>query len=54
MPFKSEAQRRKMHQLQVQGKLKPGTVAKWEAETPNKGSLPKRVHPKAKSAGKKK
>lgn len=46
MPFKSEAQRRKMHQLESQGKLKPGTVSKWESETPNKADLPKRIHPK--------
>lgn len=54
MPFKSEAQRRKMHLLESQGKLKPGTVAKWESETPNKSELPKRIHPKAKGTGKKK
>lgn len=54
MTFKSEAQRRKMHQLQAEGKLKPGTVAKWEAATPNKADLPKRIHPKSKPASKKK
>lgn len=44
MAFKSEAHRRKIHELEKQGKLKPGTAASWESETP-KGPLPKRIHP---------
>lgn len=40
-PFKSESQRKKFIQLEKEGKLKPGTVKKWEAET--KGQLPERV-----------
>lgn len=35
-PFKSEAQRRKMIQLEKDGKLSPGTVERWETETPIK------------------
>ena len=44
MPFRSEAQRKKLIQLEKEGKLKPGTVAKWQSET--KGKLPERVQPK--------
>lgn len=40
-PFKSEAQRRKILQLEKEGKLKKGTAAAWEEET--KGALPERV-----------
>jgi hypothetical protein len=42
MPFKSQAQRAKMAVLEKEGKVKKGTVAKWNAETP-KGKLPERV-----------
>lgn len=42
MPFKSEAQRRKFIQLEKEGKVPEGTVAKWEKETPKK-RLPERV-----------
>lgn len=45
MPFKSEAQRRKMAELEKQGKVPKGTVKQWSAET--KGKLPERVKPKA-------
>lgn len=41
MPFKSDAQRKKFIQLEKEGKLKKGTVAKWESET--KGPLPERI-----------
>lgn len=47
MPFKSQAQRAKMIELEKQGKVKPGTVAKWEKETP-KDSLPARIGPPSK------
>jgi hypothetical protein len=43
MPFKSEAQRRKMHELEKQGKLKKGTAKAWAAETPKGKKLPERV-----------
>lgn len=42
MPFKSEAQRRKMFELERQGKVPKGTAATWQRETP-KGKLPERV-----------
>lgn len=41
-PFKSEAQRRKMIQLEKEGKLSPGTVERWESETTVK-KLPERA-----------
>lgn len=41
MPFRSEAQRRKLWAAN------PDVARKWEAETP-KGSLPERVTPKRK------
>lgn len=47
MPFKSEAQRRKLIQLEKEGKLKKGTVEKWEKETGNT-KLPDKVGPKGK------
>ncbi len=42
MPFKSEAQRRKIYSLEEQGKIKKGTAAAWEAETPKK-KLPEHI-----------
>jgi hypothetical protein len=42
-PFKSEAQRRKFIELEKQGKLKTGTVAKWNSETTKQ--IPERVKP---------
>lgn len=42
MPFRSEAQRRKMYSLEEQGKLPKGTAARWEKETGDK-KLPERV-----------
>lgn len=53
MPFKSEAQRRKIHELEEQGKLPKGTAEKWEAETPEHAKLPDRVHPKSPALPKK-
>lgn len=35
MPFKSQAQRRKFHELVAQGKLDPNVLKKWELETPS-------------------
>jgi hypothetical protein len=46
MPFKSEAQRRKLYALEAEGKLKKGTCEKWEAETPKGIKLPERLTPK--------
>ena len=40
MPFKSEAQRRKFHVLESEGKMSKAEVDKWESETPDKRSLP--------------
>lgn len=44
MPFKSEAHRKKIEQLEKEGKLKKGTAAKFAEET--QGALPERVTPK--------
>lgn len=41
MPFKSEAQKRKIAQLEREGKVKKGTTEKWAAET--QGPLPDRT-----------
>lgn len=46
MPFKSEAQRKKMYELEKQGKIKKGTCAQWEAETIKK-KLPEHIKGKA-------
>ena len=40
MPFKSEAQRRKFHQLVKEGKMSKATLDEWESATT--GKLPKR------------
>jgi hypothetical protein len=50
VPFKSHAQKRKFRELEAQGKLAPGTTAKWETETP-KGYLPSRVKKAPKKKG---
>ena len=50
MPFKSEAQRAKIAELERQGKVKPGTFNQWNKETP-KGKLPARITPKAPKGG---
>ena len=52
MPFKSEAQRKKFHQLRKAGKMSQSTIDKWEEETGGK-KLPKRVKKKKKSPKKK-
>lgn len=44
MPFKSEAQRRKIAELEEQGKVKPGTFKEWNNATP-RGKLPERIGP---------
>lgn len=53
VPFKSEAQRRKIFELEKQGKVPKGTAAEWQAATP-KGKLPERVNkpPKSTKVGK--
>lgn len=48
-PFKSEAQRRKIAQLEKEGKVKPGTTKEWASKT--HGQLPERVTPKPKKPG---
>ena len=52
MTFKSQAHRRKMHELAAAGKIKTDTLAKWEKATPNKTELPKRLTPKKPAAKK--
>lgn len=42
MPFRSQAQRRKIAQLEKEGKVKPGTSKKWESETKNPNALPEK------------
>lgn len=42
MPFKSQAQIAKFRSLEKQGKLPPGTTAKWLKHTKNVKKLPKR------------
>lgn len=49
MPFQSKAQVKKMRQLEREGKVAKGTVAKWAAETPA-GKLPERKHEKPKTS----
>lgn len=43
MPFRSLAQKRKMFELEQQGKVKPGTTKRWEKETPKGRQLPEKV-----------
>lgn len=44
-PYKSEAQRKKFHQLEKEGKMKPETVAEFDSAS--KGlKLPVRMGPK--------
>ena len=45
MPFKSQAQRRKVAQLMVAGKISPETFEEWNRETGG-AELPERVKPK--------
>lgn len=50
MPYKSEAQRKKLHVLANQGKIPQTTVAEFDKAS--KGvSLPERVAPKVRKAG---
>lgn len=46
MPYKSLAQRRMMHVLEAEGKVPPGTAARWEAHTPKDKKLPEHVEHK--------
>jgi hypothetical protein len=43
MPFKSQAQIRKFHELRGQGKMSQETIDKWMSETPNINKLPERL-----------
>lgn len=45
MPFKSEAQRRKFHELVSKGEMDPKVLREWEKATPS-GKLPERASPK--------
>lgn len=47
MPYKSEAQRRKMHELARQGKISQADIKEFDAESRGK-HLPERVKPKKK------
>jgi hypothetical protein len=46
MPFKSEAQRRKIAELEQEGKVPRGTFHEWSKAT-GKKILPERIGPKA-------
>lgn len=46
MPFKSEAQRKKMYELAKRGEIKQSVVDEWEKATPKGKKLPERVKPK--------
>ena len=48
MPFRSEAQRRKLYSLYKQGKVSKQEIALWETET-DKKRLPERVKKNGKS-----
>lgn len=41
MPFQSEAQRRKFHELVAKGEMDPKVLHQWEKDTPP-GKLPER------------
>jgi len=44
VPFKSQAQKLKIAQLEKEGKVKKGTFEEWNKATPP-GRLPKRIGP---------
>ena len=46
MPYKSEAQRRKFHALEKQGKLSPKVVKEYDKASKGK-KLPKRIKKKS-------
>lgn len=43
MPFRSQSQRAKFHELVKQGKMSQETLDKWESETPKHKKLPERI-----------
>lgn len=49
MPYRSEAQRRKFHELLAQGKISPEIVMKWDKESEGL-ELPERVEKAVKKA----
>ena len=51
MPFTSKAQRRKVAELLVEGKITPEAYEEWNRETGSK-KLPERVKPKSKRSSK--
>ena len=48
MSFKSEAQRRKFHELVKEGKMKKSVLEEFESKTPSGKKLPDRVRKKSK------
>lgn len=48
MPFRSQAQRAKFHELVRQGKMKQEVLDEWESAT-GQAKLPERVAPKPKA-----
>jgi len=53
MPFKSQAQRKKFHQIVKEGKMSKETLDKWELHTPTNKKLPERLHKKKEKRGNK-
>lgn len=45
MPYKSDAQRKKFHVLEEQGKISPKVVNEWDQASKGK-KLPEKVKPK--------
>ena len=52
MPYKSEAQRRKFHEMARKGQISDATVAEWDAASKGK-KLPERVKVKKRKKGRK-
>jgi len=50
-PFKSEAQRKKIRELEDAGKVPEGTYDRWDSETSKEDSLPERVERAGKQKG---
>lgn len=46
MKYKSQAQRRKIRELEDQGKLAPGTADKWDKDNEDGDDLPDRAGPR--------
>lgn len=50
-PFKSEAQRKKIRELEDAGKVPAGTYDRWDSETSKEDALPDRVERAGKQKG---